>query len=158
MPNSNADPGAEQTVTAYISVRDAARAISFYGEAFGAREVYRLNSPDGKVAHAEITFGNSKLMLSDEYPDFGAISPVTLGGSPVKFNVTVPDADKAVEHAVAAGCTLERPVKTEFYGQRAGMVKDPFGFSWFLSAEVEKLTPEEMQRRMSAMSTKAKTA
>jgi PhnB protein len=158
MANSTTQQGSQQTVTLYMTVKDAASAIDFYRNAFGATELFRLAQPDGKVGHAEIMIGNTTLMLADEFPEWEALSPATIGGSPVKINVSVPDADAAVERAVKAGATLTRPVKTEFYGYRSGMVKDPFGYSWFLAARVEEVSAEEMQRRWSAMFQKTKTA
>jgi PhnB protein len=144
-------PAASQTVTVYLTVKDAARAIDFYREAFGAVEAYRLTEPGGRLGHAEITIGNTRLMLADEYPDFGALSPQTIGGSPVKLHVQVPDADAAIARAVAAGATILRPAKNEFYGFRSGMVADPFGFSWLLATQIEEVSPEEMQKRWSAI-------
>jgi PhnB protein len=139
-----------QTVTAYLTVTDAAKAIEFYQNAFGATEVFRLTEPGGKIGHAELAIGNSVLMLADEYPDFGALSPQTIGASPVKLHLAVRDADAAVDRALKAGATLVRPLTDEFYGDRTGMVADPFGFHWFLAATKEAVSPEEMQRRWSS--------
>ena len=139
-----------QTVTAYLTVRDAAKAIEFYQNAFGAVELFRLTEPGGKIGHAELAIGNSVVMLSDEYPDFGALSPQTIGGSPVKLHLSVPDADAAVETAIKAGATLVRPLVDEFYGERTAMVTDPFGLSWFIASPKETVSSEEMQRRCSA--------
>jgi PhnB protein len=136
-----------QTATVHLVVRDAARALDFYGRAFGATELYRLTEPGGKVGHAEVRIGSTTLMLADEYPDFGALSPTTIGGSPVKMHLRVDNADAAVKRALDAGATLVRPVTNEFYGERSGMVADPFGFSWFLAQHVEDVSPKEMQRR-----------
>jgi PhnB protein len=135
----------------YIIVRGAAEAIDFYCKAFGARELFRLNDPsDGRIGHAEIEIGGSHLLLADEYPDFGAVSPTTLGGSPVKLHIDVEDADGFVAHAVENGATLQRAVKTEFHGHRTGMVDDPFGYSWFIASKVEEISPAEMQARWEA--------
>lgn len=139
-----------QTATAYLAVRNASRAIEFYKQAFGAREVFRLTEPSGKIGHAEIEIGTSRLMLSDEYPDFGALSPQALGGSPIKIHLEVEDVDAVVRRAVEAGATVLRPVKNEFYGERVGMVADPFGFAWFIATAIEDVAPEEMQRRFDA--------
>ena len=144
------DPAAAakaQTLTCYLVVKDGRRAMDFYSRAFGARELFRLTEPSGKIGHAEMILGESVFMLAEEYPDFGALSPVTIGGSPVKFNVAVPDADAAVQRAIEAGATELRPVKNEFYGHRTGAVMDPFGYTWFLAQHVEDVSPEEMQRR-----------
>jgi PhnB protein len=134
-------------LTPYITVKDAASAIRFYQDAFGATEMFRLTEPGGKIGHAELQFGDATLMLSDEYPDFGALSPQAIGGSPMKLHLYVPDADTAVERALKAGATLVRSIKDEFYGDRVGMVADPFGYSWFVSSKKEEVSPEEMQRR-----------
>lgn len=137
----------------YLIVKDAARAIEFYARAFGAQERFRLVDPSsGKIGHAELQIGGAFFFLSDEYPDFGALSPPTVGGTPVKLHLRVADADAAVAHAVDAGATVLRAVKTEFYGGRTGMIADPFGHQWFLESQAEEVSPEEMQRRWNAMS------
>jgi PhnB protein len=150
MQQSSTRPVESQTLTAYLTVKDAAKAIEFYQNAFGAAELFRLTEPGGKIGHAEVAVGNSVFMLSDEYPDFGALSPQTIGASPVKLHLAVPDADAAVERALNAGATLVRPVVDEFYGERTGMVADPFGYHWFIAAPKEVVSPEEMQRRWSS--------
>lgn len=138
-------------MTPYIIVRGAADAIEFYSRAFGASELYRLNDPaNGRVGHAELEIGASRLLVADEYPDFGALGPVTLGGSPVKLHIDVEDFDSFVAHAVENGATLQRAVKTEFHGHRSGMVDDPFGYSWFIVRKVEEVSPTEMQSRWDA--------
>jgi PhnB protein len=140
-----------QTLRAHMTVHDAKEALSFYAKAFGAVELFRLTEPSGRVGHAEIRIGDSVLMLNDEYPDFGARSPAATGGSPVAFHVQVPDADKAVERALAAGATLVRPVEDQFYGDRSGMVACPFGYRWSLAATKEVVSPAEMQKRWNKM-------
>jgi PhnB protein len=140
-------PKNRHTVTAYIAVKDAPRAIEFYKTAFGAVENYRLCEPSGRIGHAEITIGDTVIMLSEEYPDFGALSPHTLGGSPVKFHISVENADTAVKRAVDAGAAILRPVEKQFYGDRSGLVVDPFGFGWFIGQSVEDVSPAEMQSR-----------
>jgi PhnB protein len=140
-----------QTVRAHMTVHDAKAAIEFYAKAFGAVELFRLVEPAGRVGHAEIRIGDTVLMMNDEYPDFGAMGPGAIGGSPVAFHIVVPDADAAVEHAVAAGATLVRPVQDQFYGDRSGMVACPFGYRWFLAAQKEVVSPEEMQKRWTRM-------
>jgi len=144
-------PKGYRTLNCYLVVRDGARAIDFYVRAFGARERFRLVEPSGKIGHAEIEVGDSVFMLADEYPDFGALSPGTIGGCPVKFLIYVDDADVAMKRAVMAGATEVRAVKDEFYGDRIGMVMDPFGYSWSLAARVEEVTPAEMQKRFTAV-------
>jgi len=134
-------------VIPYIIVRDAASALDFYGRAFGAEEKFRLTDPAGSIGHAEIAIGDSIVMLADEHPEWGAVSPVSLGGTPVSLHLSVADADASAERAVAAGATLLRPVEDQFHGNRSGMVADPYGHKWMLSQQTETVSPEEMQRR-----------
>jgi len=135
-------------VVPYLCIKGAAAAIDFYQRAFGARETYaRITDASGRVGHAEIQVGRSTIMLADEHPDIGVISPSTLGGSPVSFFVTVPDVDSMVKRAVAAGGALTRPLENKFYGHRTGEITDPFGYRWTLSTKIEDLTEDEVQRR-----------
>jgi PhnB protein len=135
-------------MSAYLIVRGAGEAIDFYKRAFGASELYRLNDPDGqRIGHAQMKIGESEFMLADEYPDFGAVSPATLGGSPITLHIETGDADTFVAHAVAQGAVLKRAVKEEFFGSKRGMVEDPFGYSWSILSQTEAVSPEEMQRR-----------
>ena len=150
MTNVKSIPDGLHTLTPYIVVRDAARAIAFYRDAFDAEEIYRLTEPGGKVGHAELRIGNSMLMLADEYPDFGALSPQSIGGSPVKLHLSVADVDVSFARAIAAGATVLRAVKDEFHGNRMGMLVDPYGHTWSISTQIEQLTPAEMQRRFAA--------
>lgn len=138
-------------LTPHLVIKDCTAAIAFYAAAFGAEEVFRLSEPSGKVGHAELRILGATIMLADEYPDFGALSPHSIGGCPVKLHLAVPDADAAVARAVAAGATLLRPVRDEFYGERTGTVADPFGYSWQLATAIEAVSPAEMQRRWDAM-------
>jgi PhnB protein len=137
----------QQSVTPYLCVKGAAKALEFYTRAFNAKEVYRLAEPDGKIGHAEFEIGNSRLMISDEYPDFGALSPQTIGGSPVAIHLRVEDVDKFVKHAVGAGAIVLRPPKDQFFGERNSMIVDPFGHNWFVTTQIEDVSPSEMQRR-----------
>jgi PhnB protein len=146
-----AAPPARQTATAYLCVRDAAAAIEFYARAFGAVELYRLTDPGGRIGHAELRIGQSTIMLSDEFPDYGALSPQAIGGSPVKIHLQVDDVDAFARRAVAAGASLTRPVEDQFYGERSGKVADPFGLTWILSMRTEEVAPTEMQRRFDAL-------
>ena len=143
-------PAGYHSVTPYMAVRDAVAAIDFYQRAFGAELTLKLDMPDGKIAHAEIKIGDSILMLSEENPEWGNQSPQTLGGSPVFMMIYVPDSDAAFEKAIAAGATPVRPVEDQFYGDRSGTLKDPFGFQWTLSTHIEDVSQEEGQRRMEA--------
>lgn len=153
-PSSAASPAApdplppdERVLAPYITVRDAARAIGFYVQVFEARELFRLAEPQGRIGHAELAIGGSLLMLSDEYPDFGALSPAAVGGSPVTLHLYVRDVDAVLARAEAAGATILRAAKDEFYDDRSGMLQDPFGHRWMLASRREEVTPQEMQRR-----------
>jgi len=142
-------PPGYASVTPYLIVRGAAKAIDFYQRAFGAVELFRLDGPDGTLAHAEIKIGNSPVMLADGtsgYPD-----PLTLGGSSVSFMIYVPDVDAAFARAIAAGATAKRPVADQFYGDRTGTLADPFGHVWSLATHVEDVAPGEMDRRLKEM-------
>jgi PhnB protein len=140
-------PEARQTATAYLIVNGATSAIDFYKQAFGAVETMRLTGPGDKIGHAEIRIGNTTIMLADEFPDYGAISAQTLGGSPVKMQLQVDDVDAVAARAISAGAKTIRPVQDQFYGERSGQFADPFGYTWIISTHKETLTPEEMQRR-----------
>lgn len=138
----------------YVAVKGAKAAIEFYVQAFGATVEFTLTDPaDGRIGHAELRFGATRLFIADEYPDFGAIGPETLGGSPVKFHLDVADADAFVAHAVQHGASVLRPVKLEFHGHRTGLLSDPFGYSWFVASKAEEVSPHEMQRRWNLMMT-----
>ena len=136
-----------QTATPYLTMRDAAAAIDFYTRAFGAKEVMRLGGPGEKIGHAELVMGNSRVMLSDEFPEYGSVSPQTLGGSPVKLHLYVDDVDAVAEQAVAEGAKIVRPVADQFYGDRSGQVADPFGYVWIVSTHKEDVSTEEIQHR-----------
>jgi uncharacterized glyoxalase superfamily protein PhnB len=136
---------------AYIRLKDAARAIDFYQRAFGAAEKFRLTEPGGRIGHAELDFGGTTLMLSDEFPEYGIHGPQTIGGTTLTIHLHVDDADALIRRAVAAGATVVRPATDQFYGERSGTVRDPFGHEWNIGHEIEKLAPEEMQRRYDAM-------
>lgn len=148
MPSKKPVPQAHQALSPYLVVKGAPQAIAFYTQAFGAKELFRLSEPSGKVGHAELELMSCRFMLADEYPDFGALSPLTLGGTPVAIHLYVEDVDKVVERAVSAGATLLRAVKDEFYGDRTGTLSDPFGHKWHISTRKEEVSPEEMQKRM----------
>ena len=147
-------PDGYHTVTPYLIVKDAARALDFYQKAFGARELMRFPGPGGKIGHAEIKIGDSPIMLADEHPDMGAVSPQSLGGTPVGIALYVEDVDALTNRAVAAGATVVRPVADQFYGDRSATVLDPFGHKWTIATHKEDVSPEEMQRRMQALMNK----
>lgn len=143
-------PKQYHSVTPYLIVKGAAKALDFYQRAFGAEELYRMEH-EGKVGHAEMKIGDSVVMLSDEHPEMGALSPQTIGGSPVSLLIYVPDVDAAFARALQAGAKQERPIEDKFYGDRTGGVEDPFGYKWYLATHKEDVTPEEMERRMATM-------
>jgi PhnB protein len=138
-------------VTPQLVAHDATRAIDFYVRAFGAVERYRIVEPGGKIGHAEIAIGDAIVALSDEYPEYGALSPASIGGSPMKLLLKVDDCDAVVRRAIEFGATELRPVKDQFYGDRSGAVIDPFGFTWTIATHKEVVSPEEMQRRFTEM-------
>lgn len=132
----------------YLSVDDADRAIAFYTDVLGATEKMRMAGPDGKIGHAELTLGDSIIMLADEHPDIGFLSPRRIGGTAVTLHTYVEDADATFERALAAGAKSLQPVETQFYGDRSGQFEDPFGHRWNVASHVEDISPEEMSRRM----------
>lgn len=140
-----------KSATAYFVCKDAIAAIEFYKTAFGAVENFRMTDPtSGKLGHAELQFGEAVFMLSDEWPDFGAISPDTLGGTPVSLYLSCNDVDSLVADAVAAGAILTRKPADQSFGERVAMVIDPYGHRWMLSQNIEDVSPAEMQRRWEA--------
>jgi PhnB protein len=149
--NANSAATTPQPLSPYLTVRDAARAITFYARVFGAREDFRLSEPGGKVGHAELLIGDSRLMLSDEYPDFGALSPAAVGGTPVTLHLYVANVDATVALAEEQGATVLRAPKDEFYGDRSAQIADPFGHRWMIATRGEPVSPDEMQRRWTAM-------
>jgi PhnB protein len=140
-------PEGYDTLTPYIIVDGAARAIEFFARAFAAREVMRLDGPKGRIGHAELEIAESKIMLADQFPDFGAHAPGHYGGSPVSLHLYVADADATIARAVSAGAIIVRAVEDQFYGDRLGTIKDPFGHIWHVATRKENLTPEELRRR-----------
>jgi PhnB protein len=142
-------PPGYASVTPYLIVRGAAKAIDFYQRAFGAVELFRLATPDGTIGHAEIRIGNARVMLADGMG--GSPDPLTLGGSTVSFMLYVPDVDAAFARAIAAGATEKRPVADQFYGDRTGTLADPFGHVWSIGTHTVDVAPEEMDRRFQAM-------
>jgi len=143
-------PDGYGSVTPYLIVNGAARAIEFYKQAFGATETFRMEGPGGRVGHAEIKIGDSHIMLADEHPEMGARGPQTIGGSPISLVLYVEDVDATVSQAVEAGAKLTRPVKNQFYGDRTGGLEDPFGHAWYVATHVEDVSEEEMHKRAAA--------
>jgi len=140
-------PDGTHTITAHLCVRGGSKAIEFYQKAFGAELLFVHKIPDGKVMHASLRIGDSRLMLADEFPGMGTKSAQTLGGSPVVLNIYVEDVDALWNQAVAAGATVTMPLGNQFWGDRYGQIVDPFGHSWALGSHVEDVAPEEMARR-----------
>jgi uncharacterized glyoxalase superfamily protein PhnB len=140
-------PEGFHTLTPHIVVRDGSGAIEFYRKAFAAEELMRMPGPGGKLMHAELKIGDSIVMLCDEFPEMGALSPQALDGSPVTLHVYTRDADAAIEKAVSAGATVTMPAQDTFWGDRYGKVQDPFGHHWSIATHQEDLTPEEIGKR-----------
>src|SRR5437588_4731231 len=143
-------PEGYHTVTPYLVVKGAAKALDFYKQAFGAKEILRFPGPDGKIGHAEIKIGDSHIMLADEFPEMDARSPQTIGGTPVGLMLYFEDADSVNARAVTAGAKVLRPVQDQFYGDRAGTITDPFGHKWTIATHKEDLSHEEMEKRSAA--------
>jgi len=141
-------PQGYHTITPHIVVKGAAKAIDFYQKAFGAKSLGVFNAPDGKVMHAEVQIGDARLMLADEFPGMGSCqSPQTLGGTTTTLNLYSEDVDRLFNQAVAAGATVTMPLANQFWGDRYGQLKDPYGHSWSLAQHVEDVAPEEKERR-----------
>lgn len=146
-------PEGFHSVTPYLIIKDAAKAIDYYKKAFGAEEVGRINMPDGKVGHAELQIGNSRIMLADELPEWGNKAPVSLGDTPVGLCIYTENVDNVFKRAIEAGGKVDNnmEVKEQFYGDRSGTLIDPFGHRWTIATHVEDVSFEEMQKRMDAM-------
>ena len=138
-------------VYAYLRVSGAAAAIDYYREAFGAKENFRLSEPSGRVGPAQLDFGGSTVMLSDEFPEAGIKGPQSIGGTSVTIHLHVDNADAVLERAEKAGGEIVRPAVDHFYGERSGTVRDPFGHEWNIGHEIESVSTDEMQRRYDAM-------
>ncbi len=145
-------PAGYRSLTPYLVIDGAARAIAWYAEAFGATEVMRLNAPRGKIGHAEIDISDSRIMLADEYPEAGAKAPAAFGGSPISLHLYVADVDAVVARAVQAGATVKNQPEDKFYGDRMGTLLDPFGHTWHIATHIEDVPHAEIERRMAEMS------
>lgn len=135
------------TIIPYLCCRDAARAMDFYAQAFGAVQTMRLTDPSGRIAHAEMRIGEAPFFLSDEHPEYGVKSPTAFGGTPVTLHLAVDDVDTVMARAASAGATVERAAQDQFYGDRTGTLHDPFGHHWMISTRKEALSNEEVERR-----------
>jgi PhnB protein len=144
-------PDGYTSVTPYITIKGAPAAIEFYKKAFGAEEVLRLTAPNGDIAHAEIRIGNAHIMLHEEAPDWKALSPQTIGDSASSIMLYVPDCDAVFQRAVEAGASVTMPIADQFYGDRCGNVKDPFGHKWSIATHIEDVPPDEIERRAAKM-------
>ena len=141
-------PKGYHTITPHMTVRDAARAIEFYKQAFGAKERGVMKGPEGKIMHAELVIGDSIIMLADEFPEFGSLSPQSIGGSGTGLHIYIEDVDSAFDRAVKAGATVEMPVADMFWGDRYGKLRDPFGHKWSIGTHKADLSMEEMKKGM----------
>jgi PhnB protein len=150
MANVKPIPDGYHSVTPYLIIKGAADAIEFYKKAFGATELFRMTQPDGKIAHAEMKIGDSPIMLSDEHPEMGYVGPTTVGGSPVSLMIYVDDVDTIFKQAITAGGEELKPLQDQFYGDRSGSLKDPFGHIWHVATHIEDVSPEEMDKRAAA--------
>jgi PhnB protein len=148
MSKVNYIPKGYNTITPYLVIKGAAKAIEYYKDVFGAKVVVRMDGPGGTVGHAELEIGDSRIMLADENPQMGNRSAETIGGSPVSLYVYLPDCDKVVAKATAAGAKVLKPVADQFYGDRSGFIQDPFGHLWGIATHVEDVSDAEMKERM----------
>jgi PhnB protein len=148
-------PDGYHTLTPFLTVRDAARAIEFYKAAFGAQERGVMKGPDGKIMHAELKIGDSIIMLSDEFPEYGALSPLSTGGVGLGLHIYVDGVDAAFDRAVKAGAEVEMPVMDQFWGDRYGKLKDPFGHKWSIATHTKDLSMDEMKHGMDEAMAKA---
>ena len=150
-PSVKPIPDGYPQVSPSLVIDGAAQAIDFYTQVLGAAERMRMGGPDGRVGHAEIQFGDSVVMLADEYPDMGYVGPKAIGGSTVTIAVYVEDVDKTFDAALKAGAREIRPVENQFYGDRSGQFEDPWGHRWSVATHVEDVPPDEMAKRAAAM-------
>ena len=131
----------------YLCVKNAEQAIEFYTQVFQAKEKFRLTEPSGRIGHAELDFNGMTLMLSDEFPEYEIKGPHAIGGTPVTIHLHVDDADAIIRKAAELGATVEMEPQDQFYGERSGNIRDPFGHRWNIGHSIEELSPDEMQRR-----------
>jgi uncharacterized glyoxalase superfamily protein PhnB len=147
-----------EEVFAYMCVSDANAAIDFYHRAFGVKEIFRLVEPSGRIGHAELDFGGVTIMLSDEFPESGVRSATTIGATPVSIHLHVDNCDEVIASAVRAGAVVEREPKDQFYGERSGAIRDPFGHRWLIGHHIEDVSTSDMQRRYTEVLSAAESA
>ncbi len=147
-------PDAFHTATPYLIIGGAAKAIEFYQKVFGATEEYRMTGQDGRIGHAIIHIGDSTIMLADEFPEMGYLGPLSVGGTSITILLYVEDVDTVFNRALAAGAKALLPVKDQFYGDRNGTLKDPFGHQWTVATHIEDVTPEEVDKRVAVLHAK----
>jgi PhnB protein len=147
MAKVNPIPDGYPRVTPYLCIDGASAAIDFYSKVFGATERVRMPGPDGRIGHAELQFGDSLIMLADEYPEMGIRGPKAVGGTPVTISVYVEDVDGVFDRAVELGAKALRQVEDQFYGDRSGQFEDPFGHRWSVASHIEDVPPDEMAKR-----------
>jgi len=141
-------PKGYQTITPYLIVNDAGRAIEFYTKALGAKQIERIDGPNGRVMHATLQVGYSRIMLADEMREMGYRTDTSIGASPISLYVYLPDCDTVIQQAVSNGAELKRPVENQFYGDRNGTIHDPFGHVWTIATHIEDVSSDEMEKRM----------
>jgi uncharacterized glyoxalase superfamily protein PhnB len=146
MAQIKAVPTGFHTLTPHLTVRDADKALEFYKNALGAEVLQVARMPDGKVMHAGLRIGDSMLMLNEESPEYGALSPLSTGGTGVTIHIYTEDVDAAFNRTVSAGAQVKMPLMDQFWGDRYGMIADPFGHKWSIAAHTKDMSPEEMQR------------
>jgi PhnB protein len=144
-------PDGYHSITPYLMIKGASEAIEFYKRAFGATEIFRLSHPNGQIGHAEIRIGDSSIMLADSCEQSEFHPPESLGGSSVALHVYVEDVDAQFSQAVSAGAKVVRPVFDQFYGDRTGMLQDPFGHIWFIATHKKDIAPKEISKRAEAL-------
>jgi PhnB protein len=157
MANVKPIPNGYHSVTPYLYIKGAAKAIDYYKDVFGAKERVRMPGPNGRIMHAELQIGDSMIMLADENLQIDAKSPETLGGVASSLALYVENVDAVTQKAVTAGAKLVRPVQDQFYGDRSGTISDPFGHVWTIATHVEDVSPEEMKKRMAQLASQAAT-
>lgn len=144
-------PKGYNSITPYLIINNATKAIDFYKKVFGAKEVKRMDHAAGKISHAELKIGDTKIMLADEYPEMDARSPRAYGGSPVSIHLYIKNVDGVIDKAISAGAKLTRPVENMFYGDRCGALEDPYGHKWYVSTHIEDVSVAKMKKRAMAL-------